>query len=76
MNRSEISAIRKFQKAAESLNRALEVAKLCWPKAELYLAAGALNLMSGPHHEGSSATARPDRVLATATIPGIDGGDW
>ena len=66
----------RFKRAAKALQDALDEARRVWPGAELYLAGPTLNLMSGPHHEGGDAKARPDRVVADAKIRGIDGGDW
>ena len=72
----ELAARRRFRSASKNLTEALSHAKEVWPQAELYLAGSTLNLMSGPHHEGRWAKARPDRIIDSIIIPGIDGGDW
>ncbi len=76
MNTKEEKAKQRFLKAAKELQASVLAAQEIWPGAELYLASSTLNLMSGPHHEGNHATARPDRVLESYRIPEIDGGDW
>lgn len=68
--------LRHFARAVKELNKSLKAAQRGWPGAELYVAVNAINLMSGPHHEGLNADARPDRILASESISGLDVGDW
>lgn len=68
--------VRQFRANVAALNKTLSALKREVPGAEYYLANSTLNLMSGPHHEGNSAEARQDRVIASANLRHSDGGDW
>lgn len=68
--------LRHFVSAVKELKKSLAAAQRVWPGAEIYVAVNSINLMSGPHHEGKNADARPDRILASESISGLDVGDW
>jgi len=76
MDPAALRIIRRFKADVRALNKTIDEARTVWPEAEYYLACATLNLMSGAHHEGKGARARPDRVLASAVLKHGDGGDW
>lgn len=69
----------RLNRAAKLLNKILADAQKEYPEAEWYVAGSSnnLHLLSGPSHDGRSGQRpRQDRVIATAQVVTIDGGDW
>ena len=65
-----------FKRACAAVNRVLPRIRRYLPTANVYLDESTATLMTGASHVGRQGDKRQDRVRASVTLPGWDGGGW